>query len=146
MTRFNEAEEADRQGIFHILGIFENFVGSQPPLAERLVLKTKLLSWLLNRTQSETHDENRSYSAELLSILLQGSQRNHLELGRKDGVEKLLNVASVCCNRNIHSEASHIHSNFVDETLLMLTRPSSWKTYLTHYVPPLPSRKSKIYS
>ncbi len=82
MTRFNEAEEADRQGIFHILGIFENFVGSQPPLAERLVLKTKLLSWLLNRTQSETHDENRSYSAEVLSILLQGSQRNHLELVR----------------------------------------------------------------
>ncbi|KAF8484777.1 DUF1716-domain-containing protein [Russula ochroleuca] len=94
MTRLTEAEEADRQGIYHVLGIFENFVGSQPPLAERLVLKTKLLPWLLNRTQSKTHDENRSYSAELLSILLQGSQPNRLELGKRDGVEMLLNVAS----------------------------------------------------
>ncbi|KAF8261390.1 Catenin-beta-like protein [Lactarius quietus] len=94
MTRFNEAEESDRQGIYHILGIFENFVGSNPPLAERLVLKTKLLPWLLNRIQSKTHDENRGYAAELLSILLQGSRLNRLELGEKDGVETLLNVAS----------------------------------------------------
>lgn len=94
MTRLNEAEEADRQGIYHVLGVFENFVGSQPPLAERLVLKTKLLPWLLNRTRSKTHDENRGYSAELLSILLQGSQLNRIELGRRDGVEILLNVAS----------------------------------------------------
>ena len=96
MTRFNEAEESDRQGIYHILGIFENFVGSSPTLAERLVLKTKLLSWLLNRIQSKAHDENRGYAAELLSILLQGSQLNRLELGKKDGVETLLKVASVC--------------------------------------------------
>ncbi|KAI9508932.1 DUF1716-domain-containing protein [Russula earlei] len=94
MTRLDEAEEADRQGIFHVLGIFENFVGSKPPLAERLVLKTKLLPWLLNRIQSKTHDENRGYAAELLSILLQWSQLNRLELGKRDGVETLLNVAS----------------------------------------------------
>ncbi|KAI0304115.1 DUF1716-domain-containing protein [Russula brevipes] len=94
MTRLNEAEEADRQGIYHVLGIFENFVGSKPQLAERLVLKTKLSSWLLSRIQSKTHEENRSYAAELLSILLQGSQLNRLELGKKDGVEILLNVTS----------------------------------------------------
>ena len=146
MTRLNEAEEADRQGIYHVLGIFENFVGSQPPLAERLVLKTKLLPWLLNRTQSKTHDENRGYAAELLSILLQGSQLNRIELGRRDGVEILLNVASVRCEHEIRSKASHIHSNIVDETLLVLTRPSSWRTRSTHYVPPLPSRKSRLYS
>jgi beta-catenin-like protein 1 len=97
MTRFNEAEEADRQGIYHVLGIFENFVGSKPELAERLVLKTKLLPWLLNRAQSKTHDENRGYATELLSILLQGSQLNRLELGKNDGVEILLNIASVRC-------------------------------------------------
>lgn len=96
MTRFNEAEESDRQGIYHVLGIFENFVGSSPTLAERLVLKTKLLPWLLNRIQSKAHDGNRGYAAELLSILLQGSRLNRLELGKKDGVETLLKVASVC--------------------------------------------------
>lgn len=97
MTRFNEAEESDRQGIFHVLAIFENFVGSKPPLAERLVLKTKLLPWLLNRAQSKMHDENRGYATELLSILLQGSQLNRLELSKNDGVEILLNIASVRC-------------------------------------------------
>ena len=105
MTRFNEAEEADRQGIYHVLGIFENFVGSKPPLAERLVLKTKLLPWLLNRVQSKRHDENRGYAAELLSILLQGSQPNRLELGKKDGVETLLSVASVCRNPEVAQES-----------------------------------------
>ena len=116
MTRLNEAEEADRQGIYHVLGIFENFVGSQPPLAERLVLKTKLLPWLLNRTQSKAHDENRGYAAELLSILLQGSQLSRLELGKSDGVEMLLNVASVCSNCTI-VQMSHIF------TAISSTRP-----------------------
>jgi beta-catenin-like protein 1 len=146
MTRFNEAEEADRQGIYHVLGIFENFVGSKPELAERLALKTKLLPWLLNRAQSKTHDENRGYATELLSILLQGSQLNRLELGKNDGVEILLNIASVRCKFKSLLRKSHTsHSNFVDETLPMLTRPNLWRTFLIRYVPPLLKRKSKIY-
>jgi beta-catenin-like protein 1 len=145
MTRLNEAEEADRQGIYHVLGIFENFVGSKPQLAERLVLKTKLSSWLLNRIQSKTHEENRSYAAELLSILLQGSQLNRLELGKKDGVEILLNVTSVCCYPKVITEVSQIHSTFADGTLPMLTRPSLWRMCLTRYVRRLLRRRSKIY-
>ncbi|KAA1466407.1 DUF1716-domain-containing protein [Dentipellis sp. KUC8613] len=94
MSRFNEREEADRQGIFHVLGIFENIVGSDPDLAERLVLKTALLPWLLQRIQVKTHEENRSYAAELLSILLQTSRANRLEFGDKDGVDTLLKVVS----------------------------------------------------
>ena len=144
MTRFNEAEESDRQGIFHVLAIFENFVGSKPPLAERVVLKTKLLPWLLNRAQSKTHDENRGYATELLSILLQGSKLNRLELGKSDGVEILLNIASVRYHPKSLSSFSHIHSNFVDETPSMLMRPSLWRTLLIRYVPPLLRRRSKI--
>ena len=41
------------------------------------------------------HDENRSYAAELLSILLQDNRPNRLELGKKDGVEIMLKVLSV---------------------------------------------------
>lgn len=51
--------------------------------------------WLLQRIQSKKHDENRGYAAELLSILLQDNQANRLELGKKDGIETLLKVASV---------------------------------------------------
>ena len=57
--------------------------------------KTSVLTWLLNRIQSKTHDENRGYAAELLSILLQNNVDNRLELGKKDGVETVLKVLSV---------------------------------------------------
>ena len=76
-------------------GICENIVGSDPALAERLILKTKLLSWLLTRVQAKSQDENRSYAAELLAILLQESRANRLEFSKQDGVETLLKVASV---------------------------------------------------
>ncbi|KAJ7095435.1 Catenin-beta-like protein [Mycena belliarum] len=94
LTRLNEAEESDRQGVFHILGIFENILGFNPQLSTQLVSKTSILPWLLNRIQSKTHDENRGYAAELLSILLQNNQANRLELGKKDGVETFLKVLS----------------------------------------------------
>ena len=53
------------------------------------------MTWLLDRIQSKTHDDNRGYAAELLSILLQSNVKNRLELGRKDGVETILKVLSV---------------------------------------------------
>lgn len=53
------------------------------------------MTWLLDRIQSKTHDDNRGYAAELLSILLQSNVENRLELGRKDGVETILKVLSV---------------------------------------------------
>jgi len=54
-----------------------------------------MLTWLLNRIQSKTHDENRGYAAELLSILLQNDVDNRVALGKKDGVETILKVLSV---------------------------------------------------
>jgi beta-catenin-like protein 1 len=54
-----------------------------------------MMNWLLERLQQKTHDENRSYAAELLSILLQNSTPNRQELGKKDGVEVILKVLSV---------------------------------------------------
>lgn len=78
------------------LGIFENILGFNPQLSAQLVKKTTILPWLLNRIQSKTHEENRGYAAELLSILLQDNQDNRLEFGKKDGVEILLKTLSVC--------------------------------------------------
>ncbi|KAL9712906.1 hypothetical protein Ac2012v2_004146 [Leucoagaricus gongylophorus] len=94
LKRVNEAEESDRQGLFHILGIFENLVGLNPDLATVLASNSRLLPWLLNRIQAKTHDENRGYAAELLSILLQNNSGNRLQFGQKDGVETVLKVLS----------------------------------------------------
>lgn len=76
-------------------GVFENVLGFKANLSVQLVEKTKVLGWILNRIQLKTHDENRGYAAEILSILLQDNRANRLELGKKDGVETILKVLSV---------------------------------------------------
>lgn len=116
LSRLNETEESDKQGVFHILGeynqigslhtlcgrflihsigVFENVLGFRAELSVQLVSNTKILEWLLKRIQSKTHDENRGYAAEILSILLQNNRANRLELAKKDGVEVMLKVLSV---------------------------------------------------
>ncbi|KAF8529145.1 DUF1716-domain-containing protein [Hysterangium stoloniferum] len=94
LTRLNESEETDRQGVFHVLGIFENTIGFNPELSIRMVSETNILPWLLERISAKTHDDNRGYAAEVLSILLQGNRENRLTFGTKGGVETLLQVIS----------------------------------------------------
>lgn len=84
-----------RGGFSILTGVFENVLGFNPDLSVQLVSKTKMMNWLLDRVQGKSHDENRSYAAELLSILLQNSTPNRQEFGKKDGVETLLKVLSV---------------------------------------------------
>lgn len=119
LPRLNEREEADRQAVFHVLGesrldvacrylsffkgIFENMVGLEPSLGSDMVSKTKVLDWLLNRIQSKAHDENRAYSAELLSIFLQSSRDNKMQMGKSNGVEIILKVLSVSLYRSAYS-------------------------------------------
>ena len=77
------------------LAIFENLLGVSPELAEQIVDKTQFLKWLLERVQVGTHDENRGYASELLSILLQSSRSNRLVLAKEGGIEVLLQSLAV---------------------------------------------------
>lgn len=70
-------------------------MGFNPDLALLLVIKTKTLPWTLKRIQSTTHDDNRGYAAEVLSILLQNNRDNRLDFGKNDGIEAVLKVLSV---------------------------------------------------
>ncbi|KZW04240.1 DUF1716-domain-containing protein [Exidia glandulosa HHB12029] len=94
LDRLNESEDADRQGVFQILGIFENMLSINPQLANELVARTSLMKWLLQRVEAKTYDENRGYAAEILAILLQDHTANRLQFGQLDGVEALLKVLS----------------------------------------------------
>lgn len=78
-------------------GIFENILGLNPQLASRLVSRTSILKWLLHRIESKSHEENRGYAAEIISILLQDHRDNRLAFGKADGVETMLKVLSVSC-------------------------------------------------
>jgi len=95
LDRLNEEEEADRQGVFHVLGILENVLAFNPDISKTLVKKTKTLSWALNRIQNPAQDDNRGYAAEFLSIVLQSDRENRLAYGKGDGVEISLKVLSV---------------------------------------------------
>jgi len=84
-------------------------LGVNPELAEQIVDKTRFLMWLLRRMQAETHDENRGYASELLSILLQSSRKNRLVLAKEGGVEVLLQTLAVSPFHHTHV---HAHETF----------------------------------
>lgn len=107
LNRLNEDEEADRLGVFHVLGILENVLAFNPNISKTLIKKSKTLRWTLNRIQNPVQDDNRGYAAELLSILLQSDRENRLAYGKGDGVETSLKVLSV----------SHLNSIFVSDRL-----------------------------
>ncbi|KAJ7700142.1 Catenin-beta-like protein [Mycena rosella] len=138
LTRLNEVEESDRQGVFHILGIFENILGFNPQLSTQLVSKTSILPWLLTRIQFKTHDENRGYAAELLSILLQNNQPNRLELGKKDGVETFLKVLSQYRRRDpVDADETEFMENVFDSLCSALSEASIKTLFLTAEGPDL---------
>ncbi|KAF9485315.1 DUF1716-domain-containing protein [Pholiota conissans] len=131
LKRLNEREESDRQAVFHVLGIFENIIGFNPSLSSDLVSKTKILPWLLNRIQSKDHDENRAYSAELLSILLQNSRPNKLILGQNDGIDIFLKVLAQFRRRNpVDPEETEFMENIFDALCSVLNEPTIKKLFL----------------
>ena len=112
LTRLNheEQEEQDRSGVYHTLGLVENLLSLQPDLSASIATKTNLITWLLRRLQpaagkkekGKEEDpalaQNRYYAAELLAILLQGSEvgfEARRTFGRQGGIEVTLKVLSV---------------------------------------------------
>ncbi|KIJ56815.1 hypothetical protein M422DRAFT_218491 [Sphaerobolus stellatus SS14] len=131
LSRFNEEEESDREGVFHILGIFENTLGFKPELSARLVSETNILPWLLERIGSKTHDANRGYAAEVLSILLQDNRQNRLKLGEKNGVEILLKVISQFRKRDpVDADETEFMENCFDALCSALIEPEIKKPFL----------------
>ncbi|KAI0337925.1 DUF1716-domain-containing protein [Trametopsis cervina] len=131
LKRLNEAEESDRQGVFHILGIFENLVGYNSELSSQLVSKTTILEWLLARLRIKKHDENRGYAAELLSILLQNHRENRLALGKQNGVETILQVLSQYRKRDpADAEETEFMENVFDTLCSALGEPEIKQLFL----------------
>lgn len=96
LSRLDEKEDTDRQGVFQILGVFENLISFMPPLAEQVVAETKLLPWLLERIAQKEYDSNKQYASEIMAILLQQGRENVMKLAELDGMETMLKVLSVC--------------------------------------------------
>ena len=151
LNRLNEEEEADRLGVFHVLGILENVLAFNPDISKQLIKETKTLSWTLNRIKSPVQDDNRGYAAELLPILLQNFRENRLAYGKDDGVEISLKVLSVsylrpsCVSLSLNSwtmtqqfrrkdpadgEETEFMENLFDALCSALTEPENKKLFL----------------
>ncbi|KAG0259453.1 hypothetical protein BG011_002617 [Mortierella polycephala] len=94
LARLDEEEANDRQGVFNTLAIFENLTSIEVAMAERIVLKSKLLPWIMKRLKVKTFDSNKQYCSELLAILLQSSSDNRKKLGELGGIDELLQLLS----------------------------------------------------
>ncbi|KAL1699006.1 Catenin-beta-like protein [Schizophyllum commune] len=131
MKRLNEAEESDRQGVYHTLGVFENVLSSDPSLAQPLVAKTAILPWILDRIQAKAHDDNRSYAAEMLSILLQTNRENRVAFGEKDGIEAVLKTLAQYRRRDpADADEVEFMENLFDALCSALNEPEVKKFFM----------------
>jgi beta-catenin-like protein 1 len=77
LDRLDEKQEADREGVYHVLAVFEN-LASSPRLAANIGKDTSLFPYLLKRLQVKESPvtQNKHYAAEILFILLQATPSN----------------------------------------------------------------------
>lgn len=95
INRLNEELESDRAGIYHVLGVLES-LASRPAIATTLGEETKFLTWLLLRAVKNEPmvSQNKQYSAEVLTILLQSSASNRANIISQDGIDSFLQSLS----------------------------------------------------
>ncbi|KAI1331702.1 DUF1716-domain-containing protein [Xylariaceae sp. FL0255] len=108
LERFDEAQETDRGGVYHALGIIENLCG-RTTTAERVAEFEALLKWLLRRIQIKDQEsgggatgvtQNGQYAAEILAILVQTSQKNRRRLANLDAADIMLQLVAPYRKRN----------------------------------------------
>ena len=97
LSRLDESEDADSQGVYKILDVFENLFSFIPPLAEQVVAETGLMKWLVGRIQVKEFDTNTQYASQILAILLQSGREGVMKLADMEGLDVLLKVISVSC-------------------------------------------------
>lgn len=97
LSRLDETVDTDRDGVYHILSIFENLLSS-PSNHDTIGSSSALVKWLLSRIKTPDPSarakvgQNRQYAAELLAILLQTSNTNRKRVAEREGVEDVLQL------------------------------------------------------
>ncbi|KAI9806393.1 MAG: hypothetical protein M1833_003580 [Piccolia ochrophora] len=92
-ARFDESQDADKNGVYHALSVLENLV-SRTTISEKIGSETTVLSFLLQRAQARESpvSQNKQYAAEVLAILLQSTPANRKRLVELDGVDMFLQI------------------------------------------------------
>ncbi|KAI8994501.1 Catenin-beta-like protein [Pilobolus umbonatus] len=131
LSRMNEEEESDRQGVFKILGIFENIISLDPKYTENIALKTEIIPWLLKRLQVKEFDANIAYASEILSILIQDNRDIRLKVGELDGIDVLLRAVAGYRRKEASSEdETEMVENFFNALCSLLNEEENKKRFL----------------
>ncbi|KAM6481609.1 Catenin-beta-like protein [Trichoderma sp. SZMC 28011] len=95
LSRFNEDDESDRNGVYHCLSVLEN-LSSQKAVATRMCEEEALLKWLLQRIQrtESSVTQNKQYAAEVLAILSQAAPENREKLVSLDIIDIMLQLVA----------------------------------------------------
>ncbi|GFZ44825.1 hypothetical protein JCM24511_02551 [Saitozyma sp. JCM 24511] len=131
LGRLNEEEDTDTQGVFHILGVFENLLSFMPPLADQVAAETSLLPWLLKRIAVKEYDSNKQYASEILAILMQDSRTNVMRMAELDGLETMLKVLFQYRKKDPgDNEEVEFMENVFDTLCSALAQPEMKKAFL----------------
>jgi len=114
LDRLDNDKDDDSKGIFNILGLIENVVGIDPRLAETVGQDTKILQHLINRFKTKALDSNKQYAGEILSILLQDSEKNRSSLVKLGGVDTLLEAVSRYKKKDPNEDEMEMVENLFD--------------------------------
>ncbi|GAB1316417.1 hypothetical protein MFIFM68171_06627 [Madurella fahalii] len=96
-----EAQEADREGVYRALGVVENLC-SKKETAEVVGGDEGLLKWLIQRASKSERPvgQNKQYAAEILAILVQSSEQNRRKLAALDAVDAMLQLVAAYRKRD----------------------------------------------
>jgi len=101
LNRFDEENEADRSGIYHILAVLES-LSSRLSVAEIIGKHPDYIPWLIARARmkEKTVSQNKQYATEVLAIILQSSAINRLRFIDQDSIDPFLQSLSTYRKRD----------------------------------------------
>ena len=101
LTRLDESDERDREGVYHAMSVLENLC-SREPMAKKIGSDEKLLRWLINRAENREAEvtQNKQYAAEMIAILAQAAPENRDHLIKLGVVDTALQLAAAYRKRD----------------------------------------------
>ncbi|KAI4289191.1 MAG: hypothetical protein L6R35_001545 [Caloplaca aegaea] len=95
IARFDEENESDRAGVYHVLSVLEN-LSSRTTIAMTICTDTSFIPWLLQRVRKKEPiiTQNKQYTAEVLAIILQSSPASRLRFIDLNGIDIFLQLLS----------------------------------------------------
>ena len=89
LSRLDESNDEDYQGIHNTLNILENLQEVRPTVALQVCERTNILEYQLTKIKAKKYDTIKLYCSEILSILLQSNPTISIKICNMNGINGL---------------------------------------------------------